>query len=287
MKRTALIATVIVSTVGLFNFSSFSEEKGKGERPDLRKLDKNNDRAISQEEAGPEIWSRLGKLDKNNDGQVSGDELPRPGGGKGGPGEGGKGNPGEMMKQLDKNGDGSLSKEEVPAQAWERIGKLDKNNDNTVSREEFAAAVKDRVGSGDFFGNMDKNGDGKLTENEVPQAWERISKADRDKDGAVSREEMGAARAMMEKSGGKGPGGPGPDGGPRAIFERYDGDKDGKLTKEEVPGEMWARLSKADDDADGRVSREEMAKVYEKMEAMNPGKKDDAPKRPALEKTEV
>jgi len=290
MKITAFTSLVIVLSGGLFTYPSFSEEKGQGERPDLRKLDKDGDRSISREEAGPEIWSRLGTLDKNGDGKVSGDEFPRPGGGNGTPGAG-KGNPGEFFKQLDKNGDGALSKEEVPAQAWERIGKLDKNGDNTVSKDEFAAGAKERMGmSGGFFENLDKNKDGQLTESEVPQGWDRISKADRDKDGAISKEEMAAARAFMEKNDGpmgKFEGrGKGPDGGPGAIFEKYDVDKDGKLTKEEVPAELWAKLSRADDDADGRVSKEELANVYQKMPGMNPAKKEDGPKRPSFEKTE-
>jgi hypothetical protein len=46
------------------------------------------------------------------------------------------------------------------------------------------------------------------------------------------------------------------------MFSRFDTNKDGKLSKEEVPAEVWEKLSKADGDADGLVSKDELEKVH-------------------------
>jgi hypothetical protein len=278
---------------------------GKGDGSFFRNMDKDGDKAISQAEAG-ERWQGLGKLDKDNDGKVTMQELMagRPGGpngpgsgpGKpeGGPGAGrGKGAPGEFFKNADKNSDGKLSKDEVPAQAWERLGKLDKNSDGAVTKEEMAAMTGGPGGPGgpgggkgapgEFFGKADKNGDGKITKDEIPaEGWERMSKADKNNDGAVTKEELAGAFAGRGGPGaGPGrPGGPGaggPQAGPGAMFSRYDTDKDGKLSKSEVPAEMWEKLSKADENADGLVSEKELQGVYRRPDD---GSGKPAEKRP-------
>ena len=42
------------------------------------------------------------------------------------------------------------------------------------------------------------------------------------------------------------------------IFARFDENKDGKLTSDEVPERLWALISKCDTDQDGAASKEEM-----------------------------
>ena len=114
--------------------------KGKGQITEFWKLDKDRDKAISKEEAGAEIWTRIGKLDRNQDGKIAGAEFVRP---EGGAAPGGKtkakAKPGDFMKRYDKNGDGEISKQEAGPQMWAQLSKLDKNSDSSVSKEEFAA----------------------------------------------------------------------------------------------------------------------------------------------------
>ena len=51
-----------------------------------------------------------------------------------------------------------------------------------------------------MFKRGDKNSDGKITKDEVPEfVWDRLSKADADKDGAVTPEEMKKAREQMRE----------------------------------------------------------------------------------------
>lgn len=44
----------------------------------------------------------------------------------------------------------------------------------------------------------------------------------------------------------------------KEMFRRLDLNKDGKLTKEEVPGSLWRRMSRADADGDGAVTKDEL-----------------------------
>lgn len=73
------------------------------------------------------------------------------------------------------------------------------------------------------------------------------------------------AGTVVAQPPGRGPGGPdGPGrGGPPNVaemFSRMDQNKDGKLSKDEVPGLMWERLSHLDRDGDGWVTKDEVSR---------------------------
>ena len=113
-------------------------------------------------------------------------------------------------------------------------------------------------GDGSFFREMDTDGDKAISKEEAGERWERLGKLDKYSDGKVTMQEMMAARPQGGPEGKGAPqGGPG-KGGPE-MFANADKNKDGKLSKDEVPAEMWERLSKLDKDSDGAVSKEEMA----------------------------
>lgn len=126
---------------------------------------------------------------------------------------------------------------------------------------------------------FDKNEDGKLAENEVPdRIWNRIRRADKNDDGHVSKPEL---RAMVKKHGKqhrkhqpprarRGRRGPSDKERPRAgvgrggsppdadrVFRRFDEDNNGRLSEVELPGFLWRRLADADQDGDDQISKEE------------------------------
>lgn len=225
----------------------------------LKQADKNGDGQISKDEAPAQLWENvLSKRDANGDGAVSKEELMaggRPGGG--GPG-GEHPNMADMIMRLDADKDGKVTQAEA-GERWERLGRLDKNGDGAVTKDEVP-----NLGGGPGGGHpnmaemimrMDADGDGKVTQAEAGERWERLSKLDKNGDGAVAKDEIPAF------------GGPGGRPNPEEIFARMDKDGDGKLTSSEVPAEMWERMSKADANGDGSVTKEELAAARQRHAA--------------------
>jgi len=126
-------------------------------------------------------------------------------------------------------------------------------------------------GPAQIFQRLDKNGDGKLTKDELPPRMaERFSKADADGDGAITREELKAAAAKMREHV-AGPRRELPS--PEAIIKRLDKNGDGKLEKSELPERFADHLGKADADGDGVITLEELKTAREKLiERMRKGR---------------
>lgn len=216
-------------------------------------------------------------------------------GGRGGFGEGNRegGRGGEMMMRmmpimasLDRNSDGEISEEEI-AGATAALKSLDANRDGKLTAEELRPQFQGRGGEGGFGQRgpeagggpgaagssiadrmmaLDKNRDGKLTKDEVEGRMLAVfERADADKNGEVSRDELtkmspptggeggrgeggrgeGGRGAGDRGEGGRGEGGRGGFGGPgpeqflNRAFE-FDADKDGKLSREELQAMMSA-----------------------------------------------
>ena len=168
--------------------------------PVLAALDADKDGTISKSEI-ENASAALKKLDKDNDGELSGEEMApdfsamRGRGGRGGFGGGPGGD----------RGPGGPGGDRGPGGFGDRPG-------------------GDRGGPGgsdmvDRLMAMDKNSDGKLTKDELPERVQRmVERADKDGDGAVSKEEIQAmAKERMGGGGGfgRGRGGPGGPGGGR------------------------------------------------------------------------
>ncbi|MEM1442512.1 MAG: hypothetical protein AAGF67_09230, partial [Verrucomicrobiota bacterium] len=112
-------------------------------------------------------------------------------------------------------------------------------------------------GDGSFFKNIDTNGDRAISQEEAGERWERLSQLDKDNDGKVTMQEMAAGRPGAGDAPGRGDGKG--KGAPGEMFKRADQNGDGKISKDEVPEEAWARLGKLDKDGDNAVSAEEAA----------------------------
>jgi Ca2+-binding EF-hand superfamily protein len=176
-------------------------------------------------------------LDRNKDGKITRDEFQ---------------GPEEFFNRLDANGDGALSEEEFQAarqrfqgQGGPRLGEslvtlLDANRDGKVSRDEFAKIVE-------VFTTLDRDADGSLTGDELARLPSAAS-------APASRGETPAARTDAGSS-----------INVNALFERYDTNKDGKLSEEEM--KLSARLFQMlDANRDGLVTREEVEKFVKDRE---------------------
>ncbi len=262
----------------------------------IKRFDKDGDGKLNEQEreAARAAFQKSGRGGKGK-GRAGGKGKGRPGGkGKGRPGGKGKGRPGgkgggkgrpggpdgqrpsaeEIMKRFDKNDDGKLVADEVPEQVWARMSAADENKDGAITKAELEArggGGRDGRGPGgrgpgggrpnpaEMFKHMDKNNDGKLSKDEVPERlWERLSKADKNSDNAITKAELEAAMAQMR---GQRPGGGRPN--PAEMFKRMDKNNDGKLSKDEVPEQFWARLSRADANHDDVLTKAELEKAFQ------------------------
>ncbi|MCC6491054.1 MAG: EF-hand domain-containing protein [Candidatus Hydrogenedentes bacterium] len=164
---------------------------------------------------------------------------------------------GALFKKADTNGDGSVSFEELqavlPNLEQARFGKWDKNGDGLLSTEEArqgreaaAGVMKDRGGDKPLFKKADVNGDGAVTLEELHTTFpnmpaERFNMMDRNKDGKLTTDEVPQSEAM---------------GGALAkeMLKRADTDGNGQLTQEEATAafprmtpERFAALDKNSD----------------------------------------
>jgi hypothetical protein len=146
---------------------------------------------------------------------------------------------------------------------------FDLNKDGTVTDAERTEARKAHMT--ERFTADDKNKDGALTKDEVPEdKWARISQADANSDGTVTQAELETAMASHKM----GPRGPRGEGGPMERGERPDFDlnKDGTVTDAERTEARKAHLTErftADDqNKDGTLTQDEIPPgMWEHMSA--------------------
>jgi len=223
--------------------------------------------------------------------------------------------PADLFEKLDKNSDGQIDADEVGearAKFFKRLVRVgDEDKDGKLSKDEFVDATKPEpkptatAGDGGkgkgknkkkgggrdpkkLFNRLDKNGDGKVTQDEIPEKqkkrFDRIfTRLDKDeltlkdfekfsgkgKGGKNKAQGKKKPDADGQKTAKKGPGrGAGrPEGrpDPERMFKRFDSDEDGKLTVDEVPegfkDRFAAMLKRAGKDEDGSINLNEFRRV--------------------------
>jgi len=219
----------------------------------VARFDANGDGALTQDEVSEKIWAKVAGADADGNGQVTEAELKAHA-----PKREDRPAPEAMFRKFDADGNGALTEAEVPAEVWGKVKGADADANGQVSLDEFKAAAPPPKPEGDrpspeaMFKRFDANGDGAVTEVEVPgEVWTKVSRADADGNGQVSAEEFAATH------------GPKPEGdrpGPAAMFKKFDANGDGKLTQDEVPADLWAKLQAGDANGDGAITADELPK---------------------------
>jgi collagen type III alpha len=254
---------------------------GSGPESLFRALDANGDGKISREESYAAA-DALKKLDRDGDGALSRAEA-----GLGGPPPHGGGRPGApppgagaraVIERNDKNNDGKLSKEEAPEYLARGFDRADTNSDGFLDQAElehaFQAQAAMRGGQGQgsgagaqqFFKQIDKDGDGKISKDEAPERMkENFDRLDANGDGFIVIEEFQRVMGAMRGQGGEGARRPGGDagapGGGAAVesrFKELDKDGDGKISKDEAPERMRDNFDRIDGNSDGFIDLAEM-----------------------------
>jgi len=250
--------------------------------PVMAALDADKNGELSAEEIA-NASEALKQVDKNNDGKIDATEL-RPTPPEGGFG----GRPGFGSPRGDRpEGDRPQGNRRPPME--------DDASNNRNNADEFVARMM----------NFDKNDDGKLTMDEVPErAQEMLKRADSNSDDTISREELvtAAQRRMRPESRMVRPQAAQPPGAgdrpqqPRMtlemLLERFDKNQDGELSGDEIPGFLSERMERVDTNSDGKISKEELSassrqrgpRGGDREGAGRPG--GDRPERPRSRPTE-
>lgn len=125
--------------------------------------------------------------------------------------------------QSDADGDGKISESEAPQQMANQFARVDQNSDGFLDEAEidtFASRARSggqggqrpprqgqagRANPADQLRNMDSNGDGQITKDEMPaQMQQRFDRIDQNGDGVVDEEEIEAMASRFRGGSGNG-----------------------------------------------------------------------------------
>lgn len=192
--------------------------------------------------------------------------------------------PSPMFAVIDTDGDGVITTREL-RKAAVALKQLDADGDGNITLAEASPqpgpgrgqpagpeGLEDQEAMIDQIMANDKNGDGRLTPDEVPQQLgTMLSGADTNNDRVIDREELKQAVQDMQnrsrEGGGPGQAGP-PVGNAEATFRRLmsgDANGDGLLSPKEVPQQMLPMLRGADLNGDGFLNNNEVRQAVAKM----------------------
>jgi len=307
VRQIGIALTVAAGAVFAWSVPGIAADSGPSAEGIFKKLDKNNDGRLTRDEVGQDrvrFFERLLKQgDKDKDGVLSRDEFlaatkkrERPVSqtrdGRKGDGKRGRKSdrkrerpsPDQLFKRFDKNNDGKLTLDEFPEKLRDRMKRVFKRlGKDFITKEDLSKqrrGGKGRPNPDQLFKRFDKNNDGKLTLDEVPDRAKPFMKnllrrAGKGEDGSLTREDF----ASLFKSRGKK--GKRPSKGKR---KRPDSDSPAKGTKRGTKGKKPAGKrgrKRADGRGKGRNVDQIVARIFSRADKNGDGKisKEEAPSR--------
>lgn len=271
-----------------------AQPPGGGRGPDggpeamIKKMmsyDDNEDGKLSKEEIPERLQSMFARADKDKDGLLTKDEISADLRNR----ENGRGQDGERRRPRDGDGRGPEGEGRGPRDGEGRGGRPgDRGGEGGGRGGEGGGRGFGRPGEGGGFGErrmppfpvmmaLDADGNGEISADEINNATAALKKLDRNRNGKLDADELrpqGGFGGPGGREGGPGGGGRvgvGPEGasGPGRMvdfmLDRFDGDKDGKISKEEAPDRMAENFGNHDGNKDGFLDKkeiEEMARQF-------------------------
>lgn len=211
---------------------------------------KPSDKAISSSSPVPSFEA----IDQNRDGMIDSSEFDS--------------RNGASLREIDRNGDQKISRVEfglwIASRKSSGASKLSDSRDQPASRtmEEMQATASNRPS----FGQLDRNGDGKITSDEIPagRGAMLLKNIDRDRDGAIDEKEFnlvqrreGFTGRLMERMSA--------DQMTTLLFRQKDNDSNGTLEPAEVDERMKTRFGLIDTNSDGHLSKAEVSAMINRM----------------------
>jgi Ca2+-binding protein (EF-Hand superfamily) len=178
---------------------------------------------------------------------------------------------------LDKNKDKKISKDEFPSQfPPQMFDRIDTNHDGSIDEEEWKAMTAGRgdrmMVTGPRIGEtmtklLDANSDGHVSREEFAKIVTLFDALDKDHNSELSQEELNGFLRVINEAQTQATGGVEVN----TLFEKYDKNKDNKITAEEFGNE---RLFKSLDlNKDGEVTRAEADTALKQLKKASDAKK--------------
>ena len=159
----------------------------------------------------------------------------------------------ERIKGFDQNNDGKITKDEMPERMQAMIERLDTNKDGAIDNKELAA-LKDRLAQG-----------GQGQQGQRPQGQRPEGQQGQRPQGQRPEGQQGQRPQGQRPEGQQGQR---PQFNPVDMIKRIkesDKNKDGKITKDELPEQMQRMFPRIDTNQDGAIDREELAVMEKRM----------------------
>ncbi len=190
--------------------------------------------------------------------------------------------------ELDKNKDKKISRDEFPSQfPPQMFDRIDTNHDGSIDEEEWKTMTSQfgggRGGGGDrmmvagprlgesLIKLLDANADAKVSREEFAKIVSLFDALDKDHSGDLSQDELNGLFRVVNEVQTQATGGVEVNN----LFEKYDKNKDGKITADEIGNE---RIFKSLDlNKDGEVTRAEADTALKQIKKASDAKKASPP----------
>ncbi len=158
-----------------------------------------------------------------------------------------------FIEDFDENGNGVLEREELPRRMREQLGRLDRNGDNRLTAQELRqhgnrASSRHRAGPSEVIYIWITDADsGHLSLDELQQAYKSLQEIDEDGDGQLSRDELRQRRQeLFARWAG-------------TVTDRLDENGDSRISPSEAQDTfLLSMFDRLDANRDGAISEREL-----------------------------